>query len=275
MKSVIPAAGKGTRMNPVTKALPKEMLPLGGKSDFRPFIHYVVEESIDSGINDVLIITRPGKQAIQHYFDVIGIEGVHYKNQREQKGLGDAVLQAEAFVDNTSFAVLLGDDYCDCKEPATKQLVEHYKTLPKNAALIGVEKLSREAIAKKKGMIVVKDPNQTVMQVTDMIEKPSLDKVTSDYAIIGRYILPPEIFGILKNTKPGRGGEVQLTDAIKTLHEQGNPIFAYEIKGTRIDIGTPTTYVDSLIYKLRQDPQGSQEIINILKKHLDAERSSN
>jgi len=273
LKAVIPAAGKGTRMNPVTKSLPKEMLPLGGKLNFKPFIHYVVEESIESGVCDILIITRPGKQAIQHYFDVVGIEGVHYKNQREQKGLGDAVLQAEAFVDGKPFAVLLGDDYIDCKEHATKQLVKEYNKLPNESTLIGVERLPNKAMTKK-GMVITKNSG-AVMQVTDLIEKPSLEEVTSNLAIIGRYILPTQIFDILKKVKPGYGGEIQLTDAIKILLSKGHPVYAYEIKGTRIDMGTPTTYVDSLIYKLRTDPKSKQETLDILKKHLDAEDGSN
>jgi len=271
-KSIIPAAGKGTRMNPVTKVLAKEMLPLGGKSNFKPFIHYVVDESIKSGIPDILVITRPGKQSIQHYFDIVGVEGIHYKNQRDQKGLGDAVLQAEAFVNNHPFAVLLGDDHIDGEVPATKQLITHYKTLPENATLIGVEKMLGEAMTKK-GMVIVEHNNNPVKKVTSLIEKPTIDKVVSNLAIIGRYILPPQIFPALKAIKPGHGGEVQLTDAIKKLLDEGHPVFAYEIKGKRIDIGTPITYADAVLYKLLADENSREETIGMIKNRL-AEYSS-
>jgi len=270
-KAVIPAAGRGKRLGPVTSSLAKEMLPIGGKNNFKPYIHYVVDEAIQSGLGDVLIITRPGKQSIQHYFDIMEYDSIHYKNQRQQLGLGHAVLQADAFVKGGAFAVLLGDDlYVNCPKPATKQLIESYKDLPDGAVLIGVERMPKKEITQK-GMITVKK-NGSTMQVIGLIEKPELKDVTSEYAISGRYILPSNILKVIRETPAGHKGEVQLTDAIRIYLEQGSPVYAMEIKGARLDIGNPVTYLDAQISMLLSSAE-KDETVAILRKYT--EQSSN
>jgi len=251
-KAIIPAAGRGTRLLPATKVQPKEMLPIYDT----PLIQFVVEEAMLSGIEDILIITGKGKRSIEDHFDIsanssdelcelnelISKVNILYTRQSEPKGLGDAILHAKSFVGNEPFAVLLGDDfYIDCKIPATKQLLEQYQHLDDGSALVGVEILSRESITTK-GMVVVDDSSQPY-RITDLIEKPAIDKIVSDLAISGRYILPSQIFGAIEGTEPGYGGEIQLTDAMKTLLNSGHPFYANKIAGTRIDIGNPMTYL--------------------------------
>tara|TARA_Y100000034_G_scaffold136851_1_gene216378 strand:+ start:3031 stop:3852 length:822 start_codon:yes stop_codon:yes gene_type:complete len=268
-KAVIPAAGLGTRLLPATKVQPKEMLPILDT----PLIQMVVQEAKDSGIKDILIITGKGKRAIEDHFD-IGVNdseklkelnnllkdiNIFFKRQSEPRGLGDAVLQAEAFVGNEPFAVLLGDDfYIECKTPATKQLAEDFEDC---YGIIGAEILSPKEMTSK-GMII-----STNNQVSDVIEKPSIEKVTSNLAISGRYILPPEIFQTLKTIPPGHGGELQLTDAIRKLLKT-KKFRSKVIKGTRIDIGTPLTYLKANIkYALSKDGT-KEEVKDFLKKEL-------
>lgn len=268
-RAVIPAAGQGTRLGPATKTLAKEMLPMGGAKEFRPFIDYVVQEAKDSGIEHIEIITRPEKHPIEHYLNAVQISGVHYIPQHEQKGLGHAILHSEGFVSGP-FAVLLGDDYFETLgKPATKQLLDVYEQLPEGAVLIGVEEKGKKEMTSK-GMVLSHssvDRWETGVQVVDdLIEKPTLEQVTSKWAISGRYVLPQEIFSVLRETPPGAKDEIQLTDALKTYLQQGGPVFAYHIVGVRIDVGTPTSYLEAQIQKLLSSPD-REETISILEKY--------
>lgn len=251
-KAVIPAAGLGTRFLPATKAMAKEMLPIVDK----PTIQFIVEEAINSGIEDILIVTGKSKRPIEDHFDsnpeleanlkekdklallelveeTTGLN-LYFVRQSHPKGLGDAVLQAKAFVGNEPFVVMLGDDIMEDKVPLTKQLMDCYETT--HAANIAVMKVPHEETYKY-GII---DPEGEVgkglYNVKSFVEKPSPEDAPSDLAIIGRYLLTPEIFDILENQVPGAGNEIQLTDAIDTLNKTQR-VFAHEFTGTRYDVG--------------------------------------
>ncbi len=253
-KAVIPAAGLGTRFLPATKSMPKEMLPIIDK----PVIHYVVEEAVSAGIDNILIITGRGKRAIEDYFDsspeleaLLSSKGkiellemlrnistfdVHYIRQKEPRGLGDAILKAEKHIGDDPFAVLLGDDMIVSDTPAIKQLMDLYESL--SSPIIGVEKVSYEEISKYGA---VESTNNLVKKI---IEKPI--KTKSNLAIIGRYILTPEIFDCIKMIKPGHGGEIQLSDALN-LQLDKTSIYIKEIQGRRYDIGDRLNYVKAII----------------------------
>ncbi len=254
-KAVIPAAGLGTRFLPATKSMPKEMLPIIDK----PAIHYVVEEAALAGIEDILIITGKGKRAIEDYFDtspelenhlrtknnlalldeirnISNLADIHYIRQKEPLGLGDAVLKAEKHVRDEAFAVMLGDDIIVSKTPAIKQLTDFYKII-KNP-IVGIEEVSPDE-TKKYG--IVEAENDLVKK---MIEKPSQTK--SNHAIVGRYILTSEIFGYIKKTKPGYGGEIQLTDALN-LFSTDNKVYIKSINGIRYDLGNKSGYIKAII----------------------------
>lgn len=251
MKAIIPAAGLGTRFLPVTKAQPKEMLPVVDK----PVIQYVVEEVVASGIKDILIITGRGKRAIEDHFDksyeleenlkkngkrkllekvreISNLANIHYVRQKEQKGLGDAIYCAKRYVENGPFAVLLGDDIIVSKTPIIKQMIKLYNKY--KSPIIGVEKVSNEKVSKY-GIIKGKKISENVFLVEDLIEKPSIEEAPSNLGIIGRYILTPDIFEAIEKTKPGVGGEIQLTDALKLLKKK---VYAYMFQGKRYDVGT-------------------------------------
>ncbi|ASA76749.1 UTP--glucose-1-phosphate uridylyltransferase GalU [Thermococcus sp. 5-4] len=253
-KAVIPAAGLGTRMLPITKSMPKEMLPIVDK----PVIHYVVEEAIKAGIDDILIITGKGKRAIENYFDKsfelefylrekgkekelqqieeIGeMIDIYYVRQKKPLGLGDAILYAEKHVNNEPFAVLLGDDIIISKEPGIGQLINIFDQF--KSPVIGVEQVSWESV-EKYGIIDGNKVEKDIYQVRDLVEKPSRKQAPSNIAIIGRYVLTPEIFDTLKESKPDKRGEIQLTDALKYLITNNqNTIYAKEIDGDRYDVG--------------------------------------
>ena len=253
-KAVIPAAGLGTRFLPATKSMPKEMLPIIDK----PVIHYVVEEAVSAGIDNILIITGRGKRAIEDYFDLspelemllasknnievldmlrnISTLDVHYIRQKEPRGLGDAILKAEKHVGDDPFAVLLGDDMIVSDTPAIKQLMDLYESLL--SPIIGVEKISPEEISKYG---IVESTDKTVKKI---IEKPVKSK--SNLAIIGRYIITPEIFDYIRMIKPGHGGEIQLSDALNLLLNK-TPIHIKEIRGRRYDIGDKLNYIKAII----------------------------
>ncbi|MDK2915181.1 MAG: UTP--glucose-phosphate uridylyltransferase [Thermococcaceae archaeon] len=281
-KAVIPAAGLGTRMLPITKSMPKEMLPIVDK----PVIHYVVEEAIRAGIDDILIITGKGKRAIEDYFDrsfeleyylrekgkleelkqveEIGeMVDIYYVRQKKPLGLGDAILHAEKHVNGEPFAVLLGDDIIVSEKPGIQQLIEVANKY--SSPVIGVEKVPWE-IVNRYGIVDGTQIDNDLYEVRDLIEKPSLEEAPSNIAIIGRYVLPPEIFGILKKTPPGKGGELQLTDALRILVSE-RKIFAKRISGKRYDVGTRLGFIRANIELglLRQD---LKEQINALLKEL-------
>ncbi len=263
-KAVIPAAGLGTRFLPATKAQPKEMLPIVDK----PTIQYIIEEAINAGIESILIITGRGKRNIEDHFDksyeleselqrkgkssllsmvedISNLVDVFYVRQKEPKGLGHAISCARAFVGNEPFAVLLGDDVVVSKKPAIGQLIDVYKEF--NKTVLGVQKVPGED-AYKYGIIVpeVKSKEYRLHKVADMVEKPSIKNAPSNLAILGRYIITPEIFDVLEQQKPGKGGEIQLTDALKTLSgTQG--MYAYEFEGKRYDVGDKLGFLKATV----------------------------
>jgi UTP--glucose-1-phosphate uridylyltransferase len=251
-KAVFPAAGLGTRFLPATKASPKEMLPLVDK----PLIQYVVEEAVASGIQSVIIVTGRGKTDIEDHFDVsfeleqvlrdrgkedlLGqvraiseMSRVSYVRQREALGLGHAVLQARDFVGDEPFAVMLSDDIIDSEVPALKQLLDVYEKY--DAPVIGTMQVAGEAISRF-GALAVEELEDGVYKIKDMIEKPAFADAPSDLAIIGRYVLTPDIFDEIANTTPGAIGEIQITDAMRSLLKK-RPFYAVRFKGTRYDAG--------------------------------------
>ncbi len=251
-KAVFPAAGLGTRFLPATKASPKEMLPLVDK----PLIQYVVEEAVASGIESVIIVTGRGKTDIEDHFDVSfeleqvlrdrgkeellvqvraisEMARVSYVRQREALGLGHAVLQARDYVGHEPFAVMLSDDIIDSEVPALKQLLDVYEKY--DAPVIGTMQVSGEAISRF-GVLAVEEIEDGVYKVKDMVEKPAFADAPSDLAIIGRYVLTPDIFEEIANTKPGAIGEIQITDAMRSLLKK-RPFYAVRFKGTRYDAG--------------------------------------
>ncbi|QDA30612.1 UTP--glucose-1-phosphate uridylyltransferase GalU [Thermococcus indicus] len=253
-KAVIPAAGLGTRMLPITKSMPKEMLPVGTK----PVIHYVVEEAIRAGIDDILIITGKGKRAIEDYFDrnfeleyylkergkdrelrvveEIGeMVDIYYVRQKKPLGLGDAIRYAEKHVNGEPFAVLLGDDIVTSEKPAMKQMMDVYSRF--KCTVLGVEKVAWKDV-EKYGIISGNQIEDGIYEVNNLIEKPKRGEAPSNVAIIGRYILEPEIFDALREVPPDSRGEVQLTDALGLLLRKGQRIVAKEVLGQRYDVGT-------------------------------------
>ncbi|NJE61794.1 UTP--glucose-1-phosphate uridylyltransferase GalU [Thermococcus sp. 21S7] len=257
-KAVIPAAGLGTRMLPITKSMPKEMLPIVD----RPVIHYVVEEAIRAGIDDILIITGKGKRAIEDYFDrsfeleyylrekgkvdelkqieEIGeMVDIYYVRQKKPLGLGDAILHAEKHVNGEPFAVLLGDDIIISQNPAIGQLMEVAGR--RDAAVIGVEEVPFELVGRY-GIVDGEEVEDGLYRIRALVEKPSPEEAPSNIAIIGRYVLTPDVFDALKETSPGKGGEIQLTDALGALLK-GREMFAKRITGKRYDVGSKAGFI--------------------------------
>lgn len=251
-KAVIPAAGLGTRVLPATKALPKEMLPIVDK----PAIQYIVEEAAASGITDILIITNRGKELIENHFDrcpeleqrlfqnnkieafnkvvnISNLANIYFLRQKETLGLGHAVNCARSFVGNEPFAVLYGDDVIVGDTPACAQLIHAYNEFGR--AVLGINKVPREDISKYSSL-KVENIRENVFSCTDMVEKPSENEILSLYSVLGRCILTPDIFDILDKIKPGVGGEIQLTDAMKILANTVG-MTAVEFTGTRYDMG--------------------------------------
>ena len=268
-KAIIPAAGLGTRFLPATKAQPKEMLPIVDK----PTIQYIIEEAIASGIEEILIITGRNKKCIEDHFDksvelemeleksgkddlleivrnISGMVDIHYIRQKEPRGLGHAILCAKTFVGNEPFAVLLGDDVVYSEKPCLKQLIDcfnEYKT-----SILGVQEVAQEDV-KKYGIVDGIHIEDRVYKVKNLVEKPSVEEAPSNVAILGRYIITPYIFEILKNTEPGKGGEIQLTDALKELisHEA---MYAYKFDGRRYDVRDKLGFLEATVeYALRKE----------------------
>ena len=282
-KAVIPAAGLGTRFLPVTKSMPKEMLPIIDK----PIIQFAVEEAIISGIEDIIIITGRGKRAIEDFFDtspeleshlsqnkkyellkevkdISSLVDIHYIRQKEPKGLGDAVLKAEKHVGDEPFAVLLGDDIIKGAVPCIKQLMDVYQKYESSSAVIAVEEVkdvSKYGIIKIKGKEI--DLDNSVYRIEDIIEKPSLEEAPSNIGTVGRYILTPEIFDCIKETPLGKGNEIQLTDAIRLLiKKEKKEVYAYKFRGKRYDAGDKLGYVKAIIDSAlgRKDLKGEIEM---------------
>lgn len=268
-KAIIPAAGYGTRFLPVTKALPKEMLNIVDK----PAIQYIVEEAVASGIEEILIITTRNKSSIENHFDatpeldhmleikgkdkllaisrgVTDIGDIYFKRQKEMKGLGHAVLQAKAFIGDEPFAVLLGDDIVYHEKPCLKQLIDVFNE--KQASILGVQSVKIEDVSKY-GIVDGLKLTDRLYTVNGMIEKPSIEEAPTTVAALGRYVLTPAIFEILETTKPGKGGEIQLTDGLIDL-AQKEEMFAYEFEGCRYDTGDKLGYLKATCeYALRHD----------------------
>ena len=251
-KAVIPAAGLGTRMLPATKTVPKEMLPMVDK----PVIQYIIEEAVAAGIEDILIVTNRAKSAMDDYFDyypeletrllqsgkeselvevrrAADLANIFYVRQKETKGLGHAISCAKAFVGDEPFAVLYGDDVILGEDPACGQLIRAYESL--GLGVVGVKQVSEEAI-QRYSSLKVEPIRDNWFRCTDMIEKPTKDKILSLYSILGRCVLPPKIFDILEHTAPGAGGEIQLTDAMCEL-ARSEGMTAVDFTGTRYDMG--------------------------------------
>jgi len=256
-KAIIPAAGLGTRFLPATKAMPKEMLPIVDK----PTIQYIVEEAIASGIEDIIIVTGKGKRAIEDHFDksfelenILREKGkldlldeveksskveIHYIRQKEAKGLGHAVWCARNFIGNEPFAVLLGDDVVMADNPCTKQLIEQYEETGRS--VIGVKSVEPSE-CHRYGIVDPSDKHGKLRQVNRFVEKPKPGTAPSNLAIMGRYVLTPEIFGYLDEQEEGMNGEIQLTDAIQKLNESQG-VQAYEFDGQRYDVGEKMGFI--------------------------------
>lgn len=261
-KAIIPAAGLGTRFLPATKAQPKEMLPIVDK----PTIQYIVEEAINSGVEDILIITGRNKRSIEDHFDksvelelelkkkgqeellnliedITNMVNIHYIRQKEARGLGHAVYCARTFVGNEPFAVLLGDDVVDSKKPVLKQMIEQYEKY--RCSIIGVQEVPYEDVSKY-GIVDCQRVEKNLFKVKNLVEKPKKETAPSRMAILGRYIITPRIFDILENLKPGAGGEIQLTDALKELLTYES-IYAYNFEGKRYDIGDKLGFLKATV----------------------------
>ena len=261
-KAVIPAAGFGTRFLPATKAQPKEMLPIIDT----PTIQYVVQECVDSGIEDILIVSGKGKRSIEDHFDrnfmlesrilekddeilydqmkhIEEMANIHYIRQKELKGLGDAIYHARYHCSNEPFVVLLGDTIIDSVIPVTQQLVDIYAQY--RQTIVGVEEVPEDKVSRY-GIVGGEKLSNRILQLEKMIEKPETKEAPSNLAIAGRYVLTPEIFPILEKTDPGKGGEVQLTDALRDLLKQED-IIAYTVEGKRYDIGNKIDFLKTTV----------------------------
>lgn len=284
-KAVIPAAGYGTRFLPATKSMPKEMLPIVDK----PTIQYIVEEAVKAGITDILIITNAQKTSIENHFDrswelegflrykdnqkdleliknVSNIARIYTVRQKEQKGLGHAILCAKAFVGNDPFAVLLGDDVVDNdRHPAIGQLCKQYEKT--ESSIVGVQKVGFLDLGSYGVVKPAKEISNdaTNFEIDDMVEKPNPSVAPSRYAVLGRYILTPKIFDLLENQTPGVGGEIQLTDAIKRLIEF-EKVYAYEFSGKRYDVGSKIGFIEATIDFALKRKDLREDVIDLLDK---------
>lgn len=268
-KAIIPAAGLGTRFLPATKAQPKEMLPIVDK----PTLQYIIEEAINSGIEEILIITGRNKKSIEDHFDksveleleleakgkkellkevrkISEMANIHYIRQKEPKGLGHAIHCAKSFIGNEPFAVLLGDDIVYAEKPCLKQMIEVYDEY--KTTILGVQEVPAKDVDKY-GIISAMKIEDRVYKVKGLVEKPKVDEAPSNIAILGRYIINPAIFDILEHTAPGKGGEIQLTDALKELANV-EAMYAYNFKGKRYDVGDKSGFLKATVeYALRRD----------------------
>jgi UTP--glucose-1-phosphate uridylyltransferase len=283
-KAIIPAAGLGTRFLPATKAMPKEMLPIVDK----PTIQYIVEEAIASGIEDIIIVTGKGKRAIEDHFDYAleleqnliekekydllekvrystNLADIHYIRQKEPKGLGHAIWCARNFIGDEPFAVLLGDDIVQSDTPCIKQLINQYeKTL---SSVLGVQEVPEEE-TNRYGIIDPSSNKDRLYQVNNFVEKPAKGTAPSNLAIMGRYILTPEIFMFLEHQELGAGGEIQLTDAIQKLNQMQR-VFAYDFDGKRYDVGEKAGFVKTTIEFALQQDDLKNEILEFLNSKIN------
>ncbi|WP_369017846.1 UTP--glucose-1-phosphate uridylyltransferase GalU [Thermatribacter velox] len=282
-KAVIPVAGLGTRLLPATKAQPKEMLPIVDK----PAVHYVVEEALRSGIESLLFVTGRGKRALEDYFDyaveleqklaergdweslelvreVAEYARIFYVRQKLPRGLGDAVLCAEHFVGDEPFAVLLADDLISAETPCLAQLMEVYRE--RGGAVIAVREVATEEVSSW-GIVEAEEVTAEVFRVRGLVEKPDPKCAPSNLAIVGRYLLPPSIFAILKDTPPGKGGEVQLTDALERLLEE-EEIWALRFRGEHFEVGSKLGYLKANIALALKRQELAPDLFKFLKAFL-------
>ena len=281
-KAIIPAAGLGTRFLPATKAQPKEMLPIVDK----PTIQYIIEEAIASGIEEILIITGRNKKCIEDHFDksvelelelekagksdllelvrdISDMVDIHYIRQKEPRGLGHAIYCAKTFVGNEPFAVLLGDDVVDSEVPCLKQLItcfNEYKT-----SILGVQQVPKENVSKY-GIVDGINIDKGVYKVKNLVEKPDPEEAPSNIAILGRYIITPQIFEHIEKTTPGKGGEIQLTDALKSLMSE-EVMYAYEFNGKRYDVGDKLGFLEATVEFALKKPELRNDFIEYLTSH--------
>ena len=286
-KAIIPAAGLGTRFLPATKAQPKEMLPIVDK----PTLQYIIEEAIESGIEEILIITGRNKSSIENHFDrsveleleleksekiellkkvrkISDMVNIHYIRQKEPKGLGHAIHCAKSFIGNEPCAVLLGDDIVhNPSKPCLKQLIDAYDQY--KTTILGVQEVASEDVYKY-GIVEGVHIEDRVYKVKDLIEKPSVEDAPSNIAILGRYIINPIIFEILEHIKPGKGGEIQLTDGLKELSKR-EAVYAYKFEGRRYDVGDKQGFLEATVeYALRND-ELRDEFLSYLKNIIKLE----
>jgi UTP--glucose-1-phosphate uridylyltransferase len=290
IKAVVPVAGLGTRFLPATKAIPKEMLPVVDK----PAIQYVVEEAAAAGLHDVLMVTGRGKGAIEDHFDrayeleqTLEAKGqderlarvrepeelakVHYIRQGSPKGLGHAVLCAAQHVGDEPFAVLLGDDFIHPGDPLLQRMIEVRAQF--GGSVLALMQVDSDQVSQYG--VVAAEPTDTdgVVTVTDMVEKPAPADAPSNWIVIGRYVCDPAVFGVLERTPPGRGGEIQLTDALKTLAQmpaaEGGGVRGVQFRGRRFDTGNPADYLRTIVQFACERPDIAAEFIPWLRKYLD------
>ncbi len=283
MKAVIPAAGLGTRFLPLTKEQPKEMLPVVD----RPSIHWVVEEAVQSGITDILIITGREKRAIEDYFDssyklahylkrnndaeglkaldeIAQMADIHYIRQREPRGLGDAVLRAERHVGNEPFLVILGDTINIAPVPVAKQLMDVHLSV--GNSVIAIEKVPRERISSY-GIVSGQMEEERLLRIEELTEKPDPDDAPSNWGIAGTYVLTPGIFESIKRTPPGRNDEIQLTDALRILRKE-EPVYGYEFEGRRYDIGTKLDWLKAHLELTLMREEFRDPLVQFMKEWL-------
>lgn len=281
-KALIPAAGFGTRFLPATKSQPKEMLSVVDK----PLIQYGVEEAVQSGIESIGIVVSRGKSSIEDYFDrspelerfleekgksdfleqvrrIASLAEFCYIRQKKALGLGHAILMGESYIGQEPFAVLLPDDIFDCPTPCTKQLIDAYSEL--GASIIVLGRVDEEG-TKKYGIVKPKQISKRVFKVEDMIEKPGPERAFSDLGILGRYVFHPDIFEAIKKTDPDKGGEIQITDAIKILLET-KPVYGYLFEGKRYDAGDKLGFLEACIDLALKRPEFGQKLREYLKSH--------
>lgn len=268
-KAIIPAAGLGTRFLPATKAQPKEMLPIVDK----PTIQYIIEEAVEAGIQDIIIVTGRNKRSIEDHFDrsieleleleksgkqdmlemvkeISEMANIHYIRQKEPRGLGHAILAAQHFIGDEPFAVLLGDDVVISKQPCLGQMLDVFHEY--QTSILGVQTVPHEVV-NKYGIIAGKQVDERIYKVQDMVEKPSIEEAPSNVAVLGRYIITPEIFPFLETQDAGKGGEIQLTDALKRLAKE-QAMYAYDFKGHRYDVGSKIGFLQANVeFALRDD----------------------
>jgi len=281
MKAVIPAAGLGTRFLPMTKNSPKEMLPIIDK----PAIQYVVEEAVNSGIDDIVIVTGRGKEVIENHFDIAyelekileerndkekleevrkisEIAEIFYVRQKMPLGLGHAIYVAKKHIDNETFAVLLGDDIIVAEEPCTKQIMKAYERY--DASIIAVQEVDKKDVTKY-GIIECEEVDDGVYKIKNLVEKPNIQEAPSNLAVMGRYILTPSIFGCIEKTKLGKNNEIQLTDALNLLLEKED-IYAYKFKGKRYDLGDKFDWLRINIEMALQREEFKQKLMELIRK---------